>query len=239
LGGEEGRRIIEDLNRFAAQRETAQLLVLLLVPLLVLLHTVSPFHQKTGPALAQTLLRKVERFLQTEIPMKCTFFQEPGQVAPSKPERGRSSPTDLLPLPRLQLDEPFLGQLPEDEQRIELGHGGDLQDRLDVVVAAVDAGEHEALLGGELQKPRRGRGARAPARIGHDRSLLMTEDPLDRIAINPEVMLGKPVIRGTRITVEILLEKIAAGYSMDEILADYPRLTREDVLAAVAVRRGN
>jgi uncharacterized protein (DUF433 family) len=62
----------------------------------------------------------------------------------------------------------------------------------------------------------------------------MIEDPLDRIAINPEVMLGKPVIRGTRITVEILLEKIAAGCSMDEILADYPRLTREDVLSAIA-----
>jgi uncharacterized protein (DUF433 family) len=62
----------------------------------------------------------------------------------------------------------------------------------------------------------------------------MTEDPLDRIAINPEVMLGKPVIRGTRITVEILLEKIAAGCSIDKILADYPRLTREDVLSAVA-----
>jgi len=62
----------------------------------------------------------------------------------------------------------------------------------------------------------------------------MTEDPLDRIAIDPQVMLGKPVIRGTRITVEILLEKIAAGCSVAEILTDYPRLTREDVLAAVA-----
>lgn len=63
----------------------------------------------------------------------------------------------------------------------------------------------------------------------------MNEDLLDRIAINPEVMLGKPVIRGTRITVEILLEKIAAGCSMDEILSDYPRLTREDVLAALTL----
>jgi len=65
----------------------------------------------------------------------------------------------------------------------------------------------------------------------------MTEDPLDRIGIDPQVMLGKPVIRGTRITVEILLEKIAAGCSMAEILADYPRLTRDDVLAAVAYAR--
>jgi uncharacterized protein (DUF433 family) len=65
----------------------------------------------------------------------------------------------------------------------------------------------------------------------------MAEDLLERIDINPHVMLGKPVIRGTRITVEILLEKLAAGCSMDEILGDYPRLSREDVLAAVAYAR--
>jgi uncharacterized protein (DUF433 family) len=65
----------------------------------------------------------------------------------------------------------------------------------------------------------------------------MTEDPLDRIGIDPQVMLGKPVIRGTRITVEILLEKIAAGCSMPEILKDYPGLNRVDVLAAVAYAR--
>jgi uncharacterized protein (DUF433 family) len=62
-------------------------------------------------------------------------------------------------------------------------------------------------------------------------------DPLERIDINPQVMLGKPVIRGTRITVEILLEKLASGSSIAEILEDYPRLTREDVLAAVAYAR--
>lgn len=63
------------------------------------------------------------------------------------------------------------------------------------------------------------------------------QDLLARIAINPQVMLGKPVIQGTRITVEILLEKIAAGSSVDEILEDYPQLSREDVLAAVAYAR--
>jgi uncharacterized protein (DUF433 family) len=61
----------------------------------------------------------------------------------------------------------------------------------------------------------------------------MMADALERIEIDPDVMLGKPVIRGTRITVEILLEKIAGGQSMEEILADYPRLAREDVLAVV------
>jgi uncharacterized protein (DUF433 family) len=64
-----------------------------------------------------------------------------------------------------------------------------------------------------------------------------TADPLERIEIDPEVMLGKPVIRGTRITVEIILEKIAAGFSVEDILSDYPRLTRDDVLAAVAYAR--
>ena len=65
----------------------------------------------------------------------------------------------------------------------------------------------------------------------------MTEDPLERIEIDPEVMLGKPVIRGSRITVEIILEKIAAGHSVEEIQSDYPRLTRVDILAAVAYAR--
>lgn len=65
----------------------------------------------------------------------------------------------------------------------------------------------------------------------------MTDNLLERIAIDPKVMQGKPVIRGTRITVEILLEKLAAGNSIEDILADYPRLTREDVLAAMAYRR--
>jgi uncharacterized protein (DUF433 family) len=59
----------------------------------------------------------------------------------------------------------------------------------------------------------------------------------DHIEIDPEVMLGKPVIRGTRITVEIVLEKLAADIPIDGILADYPRLTREDVLAAVDYAR--
>lgn len=65
----------------------------------------------------------------------------------------------------------------------------------------------------------------------------MAEELLQRIDINSQVMLGKPVIRGTRITVEIILEKIAAGCSTDEALSEYPQLSREDVLAAVAYAR--
>ncbi len=60
---------------------------------------------------------------------------------------------------------------------------------------------------------------------------------LGRIEIDPKVMLGKPVIRGTRITVELILEKLAADVPIEEILGDYPRLQREDVLAALAYAR--
>jgi uncharacterized protein (DUF433 family) len=66
---------------------------------------------------------------------------------------------------------------------------------------------------------------------------MLPEPLLERIGLDPEVMLGKPVIRGTRITVEVILEKIAAGCPIEEVLADYPRLTRDDVLAAVAYAR--
>ncbi len=65
----------------------------------------------------------------------------------------------------------------------------------------------------------------------------MKKNLLKRITIDPKVMLGKPVILGTRITVEIILEKLAADISVEEILQDYPRLTRADVLAALAYAR--
>ena len=53
------------------------------------------------------------------------------------------------------------------------------------------------------------------------------------IEINPSVMLGKPVIKGTRITVENIVEELAAGYSEDDILKAHPHLTKESVLAAL------
>jgi uncharacterized protein (DUF433 family) len=56
----------------------------------------------------------------------------------------------------------------------------------------------------------------------------------DRIEINPEVMLGKPIIRGTRITVELLLRKISEGATDADLLDAYPNLTQEDIRAAVA-----
>lgn len=53
------------------------------------------------------------------------------------------------------------------------------------------------------------------------------------IQLDPAIMMGKPVIAGTRITVELILEKLAAGESIDEILESHPRLTRDGVLAAL------
>lgn len=55
----------------------------------------------------------------------------------------------------------------------------------------------------------------------------------DRIEINPEVMLGKPVIRGTRIPVELLLRKLSEGASEADLMDAYPRLTRKDIHAAM------
>ena len=55
----------------------------------------------------------------------------------------------------------------------------------------------------------------------------------DRIEINPKVMLGKPVIRGTRIPVELLLRKLSEGAAEADLLDAYPRLTREDIQAAI------
>lgn len=55
----------------------------------------------------------------------------------------------------------------------------------------------------------------------------------DRIEISPRVMLGKPVIRGTRITVEQILRKLSEGASEIDLLDAFPRLTREDIHAAI------
>lgn len=56
----------------------------------------------------------------------------------------------------------------------------------------------------------------------------------NRIEINPEVMLGKPVIRGTRIPVELIIRKLSEGATEADLLDAYPRLTPEDIRAALA-----
>ncbi len=56
----------------------------------------------------------------------------------------------------------------------------------------------------------------------------------DRIEVNPAVLVGKPIIKGTRISVELIMDRMADGWSMEDVLASYPRISREDVLAALS-----
>jgi uncharacterized protein (DUF433 family) len=60
-----------------------------------------------------------------------------------------------------------------------------------------------------------------------------TADLLDRITVNPDVMVGKPTIRGLRITVEQILKALAGGITAEELLEDYPELEREDIQAVL------
>ena len=55
----------------------------------------------------------------------------------------------------------------------------------------------------------------------------------DHIEVDPRVMLGKPVIRGTRITVELVLERLSGGATIESIMESYPHLTSEDILGVL------
>ena len=55
----------------------------------------------------------------------------------------------------------------------------------------------------------------------------------DHIEVNPAVLVGKPIIKGTRISVELILDRVADGWTMEDVLAAYPHIKREDVLAAL------
>lgn len=59
------------------------------------------------------------------------------------------------------------------------------------------------------------------------------------IVSDPEIMMGKPVVAGTRITVELILDKIAHGESFDDIILAHPSLTEKDIRAAVAFAAAN
>jgi uncharacterized protein (DUF433 family) len=59
----------------------------------------------------------------------------------------------------------------------------------------------------------------------------------DRIVSEPGILAGKPVVRGTRVAVEFILELLAAGQSEADILANYPGLTHDDILACLACAR--
>jgi uncharacterized protein (DUF433 family) len=60
---------------------------------------------------------------------------------------------------------------------------------------------------------------------------MKTDEVFDRITVSPEVMVGKPTIRGLRITVEQILKALAANISIDELLEDYPELEPGDIRA--------
>jgi len=59
------------------------------------------------------------------------------------------------------------------------------------------------------------------------------ESLLRRVEVNPKIMLGKPIIRGTRLPVDILVEKIAYGATMEDLKKDYPFLKDDDIRAAL------
>lgn len=56
---------------------------------------------------------------------------------------------------------------------------------------------------------------------------------MKRIVMNPKVMVGKPVIKGTRITVEAIVRRVAEGMTFDNIIEDYPYVTKDDIKAAL------
>lgn len=56
----------------------------------------------------------------------------------------------------------------------------------------------------------------------------------NRVIADPKIMAGKAIIKGTRITVELVLRQLAQGITAEEILGNYPHLTREDIRAAIA-----
>ena len=55
----------------------------------------------------------------------------------------------------------------------------------------------------------------------------------ERITVDPEILVGKPVVKGTRLAVEFVVDLLAEGWTEAEILRNYPRLTREDILACL------
>ena len=63
--------------------------------------------------------------------------------------------------------------------------------------------------------------------------MLMKKDLLKRIIVNPNIMAGKPVIKGTRIPVDLILKLLSQGSTIEEILKDYPHLSKEDIRAAL------
>ena len=87
-----------------------------------------------------------------------------------------------------------------------------------------------------LPRPK-GRGEGAVADVARLRYTYVMDKLLDRIGIDPEICGGKPCIRGTRIWVSLILDLLAARTPEEEILAEYPHLTSDDLRAAIATVR--
>lgn len=64
-------------------------------------------------------------------------------------------------------------------------------------------------------------------------TILMAEDWKKRIVLNPKVMVGKPVIKGTRLTIDFILELLAHGWTNQKVLKNYPQLKNEDISAVL------
>lgn len=75
------------------------------------------------------------------------------------------------------------------------------------------------------------------ARNYASRRLIIFKDMLERITIDPEICHGKPCIRGMRWPVEVVLDLLGSGMSIESILKEHPELEREDILAAVQFAR--
>ena len=64
----------------------------------------------------------------------------------------------------------------------------------------------------------------------------MTSEP-SRIVLDPKILTGRPVVRGTRLSVEFIIGLMAEGWSEADVLANYPRITHEDIIACLAYAR--
>jgi uncharacterized protein (DUF433 family) len=73
----------------------------------------------------------------------------------------------------------------------------------------------------------------APDHKGHKGAKEKKVDWQDRISVDPKVLVGKPVIKGTRISVEFLMDLLANGWTHEQILKNYPHLTEQDIQAAL------
>lgn len=72
--------------------------------------------------------------------------------------------------------------------------------------------------------------------VSDDRSCLVGEIPVgwrERIVLDPQILAGKPVVRGTRLAVEFIIDLLAQGWTEDELLRNYPGLTHEDIRACL------